>query len=135
MKRLYLSLKKPWFEMIKSGEKREEYRELNAYWLSRFCHIKKYKAQVILNNKSILCTNNCHQFESVLKEIPVEQYISLLLEQNFDYDEVEFTLGYPAKDDNERRMVKKIKSIRVGEGKEEWGAEKNKKYFILSLED
>ena len=28
MKTLTLSLKKPWFNMIKSGEKKEEYREI-----------------------------------------------------------------------------------------------------------
>ena len=132
---LVLSLKSQWFEMIKSGEKREEYRELNAYWLSRFCHIKKYKAQailraqaVLLEPKTIICS-----FNSVLKDIPIEQYIYLLLEQNFDYEEIEFTLGYPSKDDSERRMIKKIKSIRIDEGKEEWGAEKGKKYFVISF--
>ena len=32
---LYLRLKKPWFDMIKSGEKKEEYRELKPYWRKR----------------------------------------------------------------------------------------------------
>lgn len=32
---LYLSLKKEWYEMIESGEKREEYRELKEYWFKR----------------------------------------------------------------------------------------------------
>ena len=35
MKTLTLSLKKQWFDMIKSGEKKEEYRELNYYWGAR----------------------------------------------------------------------------------------------------
>ena len=33
---LYLPLKKKWFEMIKSGEKKEEYREIKPYYTSRF---------------------------------------------------------------------------------------------------
>lgn len=30
---LYLSVKKKWFDMIVSGEKKEEYREHKLYWI------------------------------------------------------------------------------------------------------
>lgn len=36
MKILHLTLKKKWFDMIDSGEKIEEYREIKPYWLTRF---------------------------------------------------------------------------------------------------
>lgn len=36
MKILHLTLKKKWFDMIKSGEKKEEYREIKPYWTKRF---------------------------------------------------------------------------------------------------
>jgi ASC-1-like (ASCH) protein len=32
---LYLTLKKKWFDLIKSGEKRIEYREVKPYWTKR----------------------------------------------------------------------------------------------------
>lgn len=32
---LNLPLKKVWFDMIKSGEKKEEYREVTDYWMKR----------------------------------------------------------------------------------------------------
>lgn len=35
MKILELPLKKKWYNMIESGEKREEYRAITAYWISR----------------------------------------------------------------------------------------------------
>lgn len=35
MKTLHLILKKKWFDMIKSGEKKEEYREISKHWRSR----------------------------------------------------------------------------------------------------
>jgi hypothetical protein len=35
MKILHLTLKKKWFDMILSGEKKEEYRECKDYWLKR----------------------------------------------------------------------------------------------------
>ena len=36
MKTLNLVLKKKWYDMIASGEKTEEYRELKSYWWNRF---------------------------------------------------------------------------------------------------
>ena len=41
MKVLHLTLKKKWFDMILSGEKKEEYREIKPYWIKRLtgkCH-------------------------------------------------------------------------------------------------
>jgi hypothetical protein len=35
MKILHLTLKKKWFDMIASGEKTEEYREIKPFWISR----------------------------------------------------------------------------------------------------
>lgn len=35
-KPLILPIKKQWFEMIASGEKKEEYREIKPYWNIRF---------------------------------------------------------------------------------------------------
>lgn len=35
MKILILNLKKEYFEQIKSGEKKEEYREIKKYWIKR----------------------------------------------------------------------------------------------------
>ena len=35
MRILYLPLKKKWFDMIVSGIKKEEYREINEYWTKR----------------------------------------------------------------------------------------------------
>ena len=37
MKILRLPIKKKWFDMIASGEKQEEYREIKPYWDTRLC--------------------------------------------------------------------------------------------------
>lgn len=37
MKILRLTLKRKWFDLIKSGEKTEEYREIKHYWIHRLC--------------------------------------------------------------------------------------------------
>jgi hypothetical protein len=37
MKTLDLVLKAKWFDMIESGEKKEEYREIKPFWIRRLC--------------------------------------------------------------------------------------------------
>ena len=44
---LILPIKKKWFDMIKSGIKKEEYREIKPYWFTRF-----------KNNLFCLCDEN-----------------------------------------------------------------------------
>jgi len=43
MKILYLTLKKKWFDMILSGAKKEEYREVKPYWNQRL-HTESFNA-------------------------------------------------------------------------------------------
>ena len=38
---LTLPIKKKWYDMILSGEKKEEYREIKPYYTSRFTHLMK----------------------------------------------------------------------------------------------
>jgi len=83
---LHLTLKKKWFDMILSGEKTEEYRDIKPYYNLRL----------------------------IGKE----------------YDTVVFRNGY-ARD--APSLTIELKTIRFGTGKPEWGAESNKKYFVLYL--
>lgn len=39
---LTLPIKKKWFDMILSGNKKEEYREIKPYYTSRFCKAYDY---------------------------------------------------------------------------------------------
>lgn len=43
---LTLPIKKKWFDMIVSGEKKEEYREITAYYQVRFENLVKNKCQL-----------------------------------------------------------------------------------------
>ena len=45
---LHLTLKKKWFDLIKSGKKTIEYREIKDYWKKRL---------VIITNERIMCPN------------------------------------------------------------------------------
>lgn len=51
MKILHLTLKRQWLDMIASGEKREEYRELKPYWHKRL-YLKSFDVIVFRNGYS-----------------------------------------------------------------------------------
>lgn len=99
---LILPIKRKWFDMIKSGEKKEEYREIKPYWTKRF---ENYY-EIAKLNIELECPN--------FKEI---------------YYRVVFRNGYG---NNAPRMTCVCK-LRVGQGKEEWGAEKGKEYYVLEI--
>ena len=51
MKILHLTLKKKWFDMIASGEKPDEYREIKPYWIKRLLN-RHYDAVQFRNGYS-----------------------------------------------------------------------------------
>ena len=104
MKTITLSLKKQWFDMVKAGDKKEEYREIKPYWKTR------------------------------LRNIVFKTDFSRVYEGFRRYDRIVFTLGYPKADDTDRRLVYKNPKIRIGTGRAEWGAEYGKNYFIITWE-
>lgn len=108
--------KKEWFDLVKSGEKKEEYREITPYWCNRFLDVESMR----------------------IEDCSVEM-IELMIEKSVfsikQFSKVTFTLGYPKKDDTSRRMTFQNPHIRIGEGKTEWGAKAGRKYFVISWED
>lgn len=124
---LNLSLKKMWYDMIESGEKTEEYREIKPYWCNRllyFCPlgIKEYWEPVLeRTSKSI---------EEKGERLPKAFNFEHLLIWQYGtrgYTHVRFRYGYA-----KRTMLFELKSVTIGKGKEEWGAP-NKDVFILKL--
>lgn len=96
---LHLTLKKEFFDMIASGEKKEEYRDLKSFWSIRFtgyslAHGEKAKKN--FKHFDIVSANNGYQ-----KNCPNIQW--------------------------------KHEGIRIGEGREDWGAIPGKQYFILQI--
>lgn len=89
-KTLKLTVTKKWFDMIVSGEKKEEYREMKSHWISR---ISKGEEKIT---------------------------------------SVQFTNGYGK---NSPTVIFFCKKITIGLGKEEWGALRNQRYFIIHLGD
>lgn len=102
---LDLVLKGKWYDMIESGEKKEEYRAKTPYWVKRllgcergeYCHHK--------------CCGQCSRF----KPKP--------------YTRVCFHRGYTSK----RVMCFELKEIWDGFGEVQWGAPADEHVFILAL--
>lgn len=147
-KELRLSLKTKWYKMIESGEKKEEYREINPYWCSRLlyhvhlpvkgywgeCPNSKENTRGVLQRTLDTIEENKKRYPDSEKLQDLNTY--LINEYGIrGYTHVHFTLGYPKADDTSRHMVKKIKEIVIAEGKPEWGAEPGKKYFVIRLYD
>ena len=112
-KTLCLPLKKEWYEMIESGVKTEEYREIKPYWVKRL----------------VPCTHECSgghwsekYYQCVLKCKVVERHMNIPI-----YTHVRFSYGY-----TKRTMTFEIESIRIGKGKPEWGAP-TEDVFIINL--
>jgi hypothetical protein len=83
---LILPIKKKWFDMILSGEKKEEYREIKPYYTSRF-------------------------------------------PSGFKSFYVMFRNGYSK---NSPSFIA-VCTLSIGFGHPEWGAEPNKKYYVLHI--
>ena len=131
MRVLHLTLKKKWFDMIASGQKKEEYRDATSFILPR---IFKLSRPFVHSNASIRYNTvteafwYCVGFKGCRSKA-----LHLLFRKGAEcrtYDAVTFQHGYKK---NADRVTIQFKGISYGTGKPEWGAEPSKKYFIINL--
>lgn len=105
---LTLPIKKQWFDMILSGEKKEEYREHSDYYFTRFANLFGF----IEYNGEIL--------KRAIPEIIKAEYQSICFRNGYSSSSPYFIARC---------------SIRLGEGKAQWGAEQGKEYYILTIHE
>lgn len=110
MKILDLTLKAQWYDMIESGEKKEEYREIKTYWSKRLC----------CYGVSVGFCDLCRQ-----KDCNIADRSDGNIEPR--YTHVRFRYGY-----TKRTMLFKLNSISIGKGNPALGAP-NHEVFILKL--
>lgn len=125
---LHLVLKKKWYELIESGIKKEEYREIKPYWIKRLWYNPTFdKNGRVIEKKPITdwTINTCKERNIDLIEMA---HKGNMLPK--DFNTVCFHLGYTG-----TKIFFQIKNIIIDIGKEEWGAEKNKQYFVIKLGD
>lgn len=113
MRKLELILKIRWYEMISSGEKKEEYREIKPYWIKRLCFTRCQEPDVFCSR-----LNRCSDCFSEAGE----EWTA------FPFDVVRFRRGY-----SNTTMDFEIREISIGKGNPEWGAVDGEDYFIIKL--
>lgn len=72
MKTLHLNLKKKWFDMILSGEKKEEYRDTSKYWIQRIYDF--FISEVICEAKDFETITFSNGYAKNRKQFVVELY-------------------------------------------------------------
>ena len=100
LRTLQLSLKKEWYNMIESGIKTEEYREIKPFW----------------------CKRLIHDYDESMEEFGAIIFDNKNFKQ---YDRIKFTYGYTKK-----YMVFECNGIDVGIGNSEWGAPNKPVFII-----
>lgn len=117
---LILPIKKKWFDMILSGEKKEEYREIKEYYETRFRNLFGALTVHSVSVFSDIEEYELLQGESVIKQIRKDSV-----------QEIIFRNGYS----KDSKAIKARCRLRIGKGRPEWGAEPDKQYYILEILD
>ncbi len=120
--KLQLTIKKHWFDLIKSGEKTEEYRELKPYYVVRLLEPKNGKKHNIKETELMINALEYHYHPKWDKE--------LITAGVKKYESIVFRNGRSA---SAPTIEVEYKGLKVAKGKLEWGAEPNKIYFVLVL--
>ena len=109
---LILPIKKKWFDMIASGEKKEEYREIKPYWNKRFGNVFGRRIY------------DCYRDEFVVDNSEPDEFLGYMKPQI-----ILLRNGYGSN----KPTIKCLVNIIIGQGKPEWGAEPGKEYYILEI--
>ena len=103
---MILPIKRKWFDMILSGEKKEEYREIKPYYETRFMNLL---GMIVVDGKLV---------PSPFLEIPYTPVRTITFRNGYSKNsptlEAECTLS-------------------IGKGKPEWGAKTGEEYYILHI--
>ena len=125
-KTLHLVLKRKWWDMIASGEKKEEYRDFTPFYVKRLCDNPCFNKQGEIIEHNIIDKWTLDACEKRGIDLKTAWANGNIIPK--DYSSVTFHFGYTNK-----TMVYSVKDISVGEGRTEWGAETGKEYFIIKL--
>lgn len=107
---LILPIKKKWFDMIASGEKTEEYREIKPYYDSRFMNAFGF----------ILVGGQMVYGDAAPGEIRKPWPVPIVFRNGYSKESPE--------------IICKC-TLHFGKGKPEWGTEPGKIYYVLKIQE
>ena len=123
MKTLHLNLKKKWFDMILSGEKTEEYRDIKLFWFLRLVSSREEIESQVLDE--IICDMKDPKRHASYSELM--NYFNIEFRQ---FDTITFSNGYKK---NRPQFEIELKKIFISNGYQNWGAVSMENYFVLEL--
>lgn len=103
---LILPIKKKWYDMILSGNQKEAYLEMKLYWQKKFVEM--------FGKRAIYPKPPWASDKSVIPTV-----------------EIMFRNGYSK---NSPSFIARC-MVSIGTGREEWGAEKGRQYFVLTIHE
>lgn len=121
---LNLTIKKQWFDLVASREKKEEYREIKPYWAARLLHSRDEMESAVF--EEMVC-NMREPFRRFNTTSDLLNYFGVCFRK---FDVVVFRNGYAA---TSPKITAQLKGIKISSGLPEWGAEHGKNYFVLRL--
>ena len=123
---IHLTLKKKWFDMIASGEKPEEYREIKPYWIVRLTNIN-YPEEEEGGRKG---TIENMVYDIVVNQFSGEDVLKAYFSGLKSFDTITFRNGYQK---NAPELLVECKGIEIREGNPKWGALPGEIYFVIKL--
>lgn len=119
MKILDLPLKKELFDMVKDNDKREDYRELKPYWLTKLFNIADSNIQDYVKIDKKTAEEYCNHEQTLINDINNKHL------QQKDFTHVRIKRGR-----TDECIIFRIEDITIGVGNEEWGAPTNNMFII-----
>ena len=126
MQVLHLTLKRHWFNMILSGEKKDEYREIKEYWVKRLidvldpCGMEGAVFEEMVNDLK----------QPFRRHTDVPELLTYFGVHFKDFDVISFKNRYTK---DAPKFTIECLGLDIKTGREKWGAEKGKFYFSLRL--
>lgn len=120
-KTLHLNLMRKWFDLILSGEKKEEYRDIKETILRLLFDKEKMTA------KRALCFCNLMKIKSIKTQ---NKSIGFFTYNGKRFDTITFSNGYRK---DRRQFTIELNSIKIDTGRSDWGAEKGEFYIVIEL--
>lgn len=117
---LHLPLKKKWYEMIESGYKTEEYREIKPYWIKRLLK----GAETSFCAIDDISDDTANFYSTHPRKINQGLAFGGLAKS---FDKVKFSYGY-----TKRTMMFNVRYFGVLKGKKQWGAP-SEDVFVIGL--
>jgi hypothetical protein len=126
MNTLHLQQYKGWFDMVRSGKKKEEYRDITDYWVRRLFRPIRPHDKLDINPilDDLLTFDDDSTFEDW------DRFLRHHMIEFKHYDQIQFKNGFARNGKPAPQFTAQCLGIRIGKGRLEWGASGLNQFII-----